>query len=130
MLEKNSKLLSYFSLFLFCRIVLYSFLLLIFNTSDVYFFKDSNLYIYIFIFYNRERLNISFKSTNRRMSTEKKVILVTGGTGLVGSAIRRVAEETKNDNETFIFLSSKDVDLTFDTFEIFILSFCYLYKPL
>lgn len=63
------------------------------------------------------------------MSTEKKVILVTGGTGLVGSAIRRVAEETKNDNETFIFLSSKDVDLTFDTFEIFILSFCYLYTP-
>ncbi|RNA04603.1 GDP-L-fucose synthase [Brachionus plicatilis] len=42
---------------------------------------------------------------------EKKVILVTGGTGLVGSAIRRVVSEEKRENETFIFLSSKDVDL-------------------
>lgn len=46
-------------------------------------------------------------------NTEKKVILVTGGTGLVGSAIRRVVEgEDKRENEQFIFLSSKDVDLT------------------
>lgn len=45
-------------------------------------------------------------------SEEKKVVLVTGGTGLVGSAIRRVTEENKNPNETFIFLSSKDLDLT------------------
>lgn len=42
---------------------------------------------------------------------DKKVILVTGGTGLVGSAIRRVAEEDKRSDETFIFLSSKDLDL-------------------
>lgn len=46
------------------------------------------------------------------MSQEKKVILVTGGTGLVGSAIRRVAEQEKRADEEFIFLSSKDVDLT------------------
>ena len=43
---------------------------------------------------------------------EKKVILVTGGTGLVGSAIRRAVElEGEHENESFIFLSSKDVDL-------------------
>ena len=44
--------------------------------------------------------------------TDKKVILVTGGTGLVGSAIKRAVElEGNHENETFIFLSSKDVDL-------------------
>jgi GDP-L-fucose synthase len=46
------------------------------------------------------------------MSTEKNVVLVTGGTGLVGSAIRRVIESENNPNEQFIFLSSKDCDLT------------------
>ena len=47
------------------------------------------------------------------MSAEKKVILVTGGTGLVGSGIRHIIEtEDKRENETFLFLSSKDVDLT------------------
>lgn len=46
------------------------------------------------------------------MSVEKKVILVTGGTGLVGSAIRKVVQDDKNENETFIFLSSKDLDLS------------------
>ena len=45
--------------------------------------------------------------------SEKKVVLVTGGTGLVGSAIKHIVEsESKNDSESFIFLSSKDVDLT------------------
>lgn len=43
---------------------------------------------------------------------EQKVILVTGGTGLVGSAIKRVVTEEKRSNETYVFLSSKDVDLT------------------
>lgn len=46
------------------------------------------------------------------MMSEKKTILVTGGSGLVGSAIRKVAEENKDENEQFIFLSSKEVDLT------------------
>jgi GDP-L-fucose synthase len=47
------------------------------------------------------------------MSAEKKLVLVTGGTGLVGSAIRRVHEmEGENESETFMFLSSKDLDLS------------------
>jgi GDP-L-fucose synthase len=44
---------------------------------------------------------------------KKNIILVTGGTGLVGSAIKYIVEnESKNENESYIFLSSKDVDLT------------------
>lgn len=54
------------------------------------------------------------------MSNENKVVLVTGGTGLVGTAIKYIVEEheTKNENETFIFMSSKDVDLTYVMFDI------------
>jgi GDP-L-fucose synthase len=46
---------------------------------------------------------------------ETKTILVTGGTGLVGRAIETVVNEKdglKEPNETWIFLSSKDVNLT------------------
>lgn len=42
---------------------------------------------------------------------EAKVILVTGGSGLVGMALRKVVEEEKVPNETWIFLSSRDADL-------------------
>lgn len=49
------------------------------------------------------------------MTEQKMVCLVTGGTGLVGSAIRHIVEnEDKRENETFIFLSSKDADLTYN----------------
>lgn len=41
-----------------------------------------------------------------------KIILVTGGTGLVGSAIRKVIENESRADEKWIFLSSKDGDLT------------------
>ena len=42
----------------------------------------------------------------------KKVIMVTGGTGLVGQAVRKIAEtEEKKSDEEWIFLSSKDGDL-------------------
>lgn len=45
--------------------------------------------------------------------SDKKVILVTGGTGLVGKGIEKVIQEPelKCDNETWIFLSSKDGNL-------------------
>lgn len=44
---------------------------------------------------------------------EKKVVLVTGGTGLVGKAIEYVVEHgEKQDGEEWIYLSSKDGDLS------------------
>merc|ERR1712048_921022 len=42
---------------------------------------------------------------------EKKVILVTGGTGLVGRGIQAVVEKDSKEDEQWIFLSSKDADL-------------------
>ena len=47
-------------------------------------------------------------------SSPRKVVLVTGGTGLVGSAIKFVVEEEKESGgggEDFVFVSSKDADL-------------------
>ena len=41
------------------------------------------------------------------MESEKTVVLVTGGSGLVGSGIKEVVEEEARPNETWIFLSSK-----------------------
>mmetsp|Transcript_18035 Transcript_18035/g.20862 ORF Transcript_18035/g.20862 Transcript_18035/m.20862 type:complete len:319 (-) Transcript_18035:94-1050(-) len=45
------------------------------------------------------------------MSSEKSVIMVTGGSGLVGSAIKQFVESNPKENEEWIFLSSKDGDL-------------------
>lgn len=42
---------------------------------------------------------------------DKKVILVTGGSGLVGQAIQSVIKTEKLPDEEWIFLSSKDADL-------------------
>ncbi len=42
---------------------------------------------------------------------EKKIVLVTGGTGLVGKAIEKISKEKPKEDEQFIFLSSKEVDL-------------------
>lgn len=53
------------------------------------------------------------------MSEEKSVILVTGGSGLVGQAIKTVVEEEKaskrenSENETWVFCGSKDGDLRY-----------------
>ena len=41
----------------------------------------------------------------------KKRVLVTGGTGLVGSAIREVIESEKPSNEEWFYMSSKDANL-------------------
>lgn len=38
-------------------------------------------------------------------------VLVTGGSGLVGSAIKQVITEESPTNEEWIFCSSKDADL-------------------
>jgi len=44
-----------------------------------------------------------------------KVILVTGGSGLVGKGIQTVVEEDPKDDEKWIFLSSKDGNLLSET---------------
>jgi GDP-L-fucose synthase len=49
------------------------------------------------------------------MTSEKKLILVTGGTGLVGSAIKYIVEheaDREQRNEEYFFISSKECDLT------------------
>lgn len=40
------------------------------------------------------------------------VVLVTGGTGLVGRAIQKIVNDEKPSNENWIFAGSKDADLT------------------
>merc|ERR1719438_131515 len=45
------------------------------------------------------------------MSEEHSVILVTGGSGLVGQAIKDYTDLNSQSNEKWIFLSSKDGDL-------------------
>lgn len=45
------------------------------------------------------------------MSVVKKIILVTGGSGLVGNAIKYISPEYENEYN-FIFISSKQYDLT------------------
>lgn len=44
--------------------------------------------------------------------SEQKIIIVTGGSGLVGKALEEVvAHEENRSDETWIFLSSRDGDL-------------------
>lgn len=43
--------------------------------------------------------------------SEKKIILVTGGTGLVGKAINNIVDKENNSNEKWIFIGSRDADL-------------------
>jgi GDP-L-fucose synthase len=49
--------------------------------------------------------------TNNNDDTKEKVVLVTGGTGLVGAAIKAYIDETAPTNERWIFLGSRDGDL-------------------
>lgn len=53
---------------------------------------------------------MSAEPASKRAKTPK-VVLVTGGSGLVGSAMRKVIEEDKPQDEEWIFLSSKDANL-------------------
>lgn len=45
------------------------------------------------------------------MAQDSKVILVTGGSGLVGRAIQQVISQDTRPGETWVFLSSKDANL-------------------
>ena len=64
------------------------------------------------------------------MSTEKKVILVTGGSGLVGKGIERASQLDPRENEEFVFLSSKDGDLKYylNKYNIFSLTHPIIYR--
>lgn len=44
--------------------------------------------------------------------TEEKVVVVTGGTSTVGMGLQQLIKETIPRNEKWIFLESKDADLT------------------
>ena len=53
------------------------------------------------------------------MSAAQKVILVTGGTGLVGKALEKIVEtEEKRADENWVFLSSKDGDLRYVQYKL------------
>lgn len=43
--------------------------------------------------------------------TEGKVILVTGGTGLVGRAVQYISEQEPRPDESWVFAGGKDADL-------------------
>ena len=48
---------------------------------------------------------------------EPKVVMVTGGSGLVGSGIRRIIEtEEARPDERWVFVDSDDADLTLVSF--------------
>jgi hypothetical protein len=73
------------------------------------FFFSTSLLLSFFFFLHIEKIKI-------KMATES-VILVTGGSGLVGQAVKWVIENDtserygKKENEKWIFLTSKDGDL-------------------
>jgi len=46
------------------------------------------------------------------MGDSTKIILVTGGSGLVGQGIKAAVEKSPKEDESFVYLSSKDADLT------------------
>lgn len=52
------------------------------------------------------------KAASSGAPSSKMVVMVTGGSGLVGQAIRTFVEEHANSSEEWIFLSSKDGDVT------------------
>ena len=59
------------------------------------------------------------------VQSPKNVILVTGGTGLVGKAIEHISKQDPKSNEEFVFLSSKDGNLMYvsELFSFFVFLF-------
>lgn len=51
------------------------------------------------------------KPDAKQQQVEKSVVMVTGGSGLVGKAIKDYVSKNQLDNEEWVFLSSKDGDL-------------------
>lgn len=48
---------------------------------------------------------------SRNMATGKKIVMVTGGAGLVGKGLQDAILTDSKSDEEWIFLSSKDADL-------------------
>lgn len=67
---------------------------------------ESENYVSIFCLHKN---SCGFQMANE----ETKIILVTGGSGLVGKAIQSVVQNEQLANEKWIFISSKDADLWF-----------------
>lgn len=55
----------------------------------------------------------SLPATSAEDGQPKAVVLVTGGTGLVGKGIEAALGKDQRDHEQWVFLSSKDGDLRF-----------------
>lgn len=49
--------------------------------------------------------------SSKKQQNEECIVMVTGGSGLVGKAIKAYVDDNKKANETWVFLSSKDGDL-------------------
>ncbi len=86
-----------------CKYIFKSFMIKFIEKYFAYVLQQNYLYC-----------NLRIEKMNN--NNEKKIVLVTGGTGLVGSAIKYVVqnENNKDLNEEYIYLSSKDVDLTYN----------------
>jgi hypothetical protein len=83
--------------------------------------SGSNIIKYIYIYHERfVPLPLFYLKLPLSLPTMGATILVTGGSGLVGSAIKHVVNTEpagsrfgKKDGETWIFLGSKDGDLRY-----------------
>lgn len=58
-----------------------------------------------------QNVNIELLESSQQLRKMPKKVIVTGGTGLVGSAIRKVIEQEAPKDEEWIFCSSKDANL-------------------
>ena len=69
-------------------------------------------------YYNKNDYANMFTYINNRISNNKLTVLVTGGSGLVGSAINKISSDY---NYNFVFISSKQFDLSKmeDTIQMF-----------
>ena len=58
-------------------------------------------------------LEVKKKKEKDMVELPNDVILVTGGTGLIGKGIEHISKQDQKPNEEFVFLSSKDANLMY-----------------
>jgi hypothetical protein len=83
------------------------------NTNSGLVRKTKQLEIYSEIFEKETtKINFFLESARHTLQTmETKVVLVTGGSGLVGKGIQQYLSESGAQNEKWIYLTSKEADL-------------------